>query len=172
MTFKCQDCGKQWYYDVQKCIFCKGDVVNVATGRSTVRGGTRIDIPSPGHSRVPYYDLLLEDEHGNFHIRKSFTECALGTVIEAEAVREIPERIVGVVGAGTMGSGIAQVCAQIGYRVILSDISEFYDDQLKATIKAVTSAIEPLMIVIMGGIVAFIAASILLPIFKMSQLVK
>jgi len=54
---------------------------------------------------------------------------------------------------------------------ILSDVSEFYDDQLKATIKAVTSAIEPLMIVLMGGIVGFIAASILLPIFKMSQLV-
>lgn len=55
---------------------------------------------------------------------------------------------------------------------ILSDISEYYDDQLKATIKAATSAIEPLMIIVMGGIVAFIAASILLPIFKMSQLVK
>ena len=53
---------------------------------------------------------------------------------------------------------------------ILNDISDFYDDQLKSTIKAVTSAIEPLMIVLMGGIVAFIAASILLPIFKMSQL--
>ncbi len=124
MTFKCEDCGKQWYYAVQKCIFCKGDVVDVATGKSTVRGSTRIDIPSPGHSRVPYFDLFLEDEHGNFHIRKSFTECVLGTIIEAEAVREIPERTIGVVGAGTMGSGIAQVCAQIGYQVILSDISE------------------------------------------------
>lgn len=55
---------------------------------------------------------------------------------------------------------------------ILRDISEFYDLQLKATIKSVTSAIEPLMIVLMGGVVGFIAASILLPIFKMSQLVK
>ena len=55
---------------------------------------------------------------------------------------------------------------------ILSNVSEFYDRQLKATIKTVTSAIEPLMIVLMGGIVAFIASSILLPIFKMSQLVK
>jgi type II secretory pathway component PulF len=35
-----------------------------------------------------------------------------------------------------------------------------------------TAAIEPLMIILMGGIVTFIAASILLPIFKMSQWVK
>jgi type IV pilus assembly protein PilC len=55
---------------------------------------------------------------------------------------------------------------------ILNDVSDFYDRQLKATIKTVTSAIEPLMIVAMGGVVGFIAASILLPIFKMSQLVK
>jgi len=55
---------------------------------------------------------------------------------------------------------------------ILTDVSEFYDRQLKATIKSVTAAIEPLMIILMGGIVAFIASSILLPIYKMSQLVK
>jgi type IV pilus assembly protein PilC len=55
---------------------------------------------------------------------------------------------------------------------ILKDVSDFYDKQLKATIKTVTGAIEPLMIILMGGVVAFIAAAILLPIFKMSQLVK
>lgn len=55
---------------------------------------------------------------------------------------------------------------------ILNDVSEFYDRQLKATIKSVTAAIEPMMIILMGGVVGFIASSILLPIFKMSQLVK
>ncbi|HUU93524.1 MAG TPA: type II secretion system F family protein [Phycisphaerae bacterium] len=75
----------------------------------------------------------------------------------------IPNSVAQMIAAGEETGTLAD---------ILTDISEFYDDQLKATIKAVTSAIEPLMIVVMGGIVAFIAASILLPIFKMSQLVK
>jgi len=75
----------------------------------------------------------------------------------------IPNSVAQMIAAGEETGTLAD---------ILNDISEFYDDQLKATIKAVTSAIEPLMIIIMGGIVAFIAASILLPIFKMSQLVK
>lgn len=30
---------------------------------------------------------------------------------------------VGVIGAGQMGAGIAQVAAQAGYRVLLSDVS-------------------------------------------------
>ena len=127
MVYECEGCHKQWYYNVKKCIFCQRNVVEVETRKSAVRGFTRIEIPSPGHSRVPYCDLFLEDEHGNFHIRKSFTEQEIGTVIEEEpkkAKQEIKKRTVGVVGAGTMGSGIAQVCAQTGYNVIMSDIKE------------------------------------------------
>jgi type IV pilus assembly protein PilC len=75
----------------------------------------------------------------------------------------IPSSVAQMISAGEDTGTLAE---------ILNDVSEFYDRQLKATIKTVTSAIEPLMIVLMGGIVAFIAASILLPIFKMSQLVK
>ncbi|MGB9668098.1 MAG: 3-hydroxyacyl-CoA dehydrogenase NAD-binding domain-containing protein, partial [Thermosulfidibacteraceae bacterium] len=33
-------------------------------------------------------------------------------------------KVVGICGSGTMGSGIAQVCAQSGYKVILYDISD------------------------------------------------
>jgi type IV pilus assembly protein PilC len=75
----------------------------------------------------------------------------------------IPPSVTQMISAGEDTGSLATV---------LNDISEFYDKQLKATIKTVTAAIEPLMIILMGGIVAFIAASILLPIFKMSQLVK
>jgi type IV pilus assembly protein PilC len=52
---------------------------------------------------------------------------------------------------------------------VLKDISEFYARELKTTIKTVTSMIEPLMIVVMGVLVGFIAMSIILPIFKMSS---
>jgi type IV pilus assembly protein PilC len=77
--------------------------------------------------------------------------------------RYIPSSVSQMISAGEETGALAE---------ILSDVSDFYDRQLKATIKSVTSAIEPLMIMLMGGIVGFIVASILLPIFKMSQLVK
>ena len=55
---------------------------------------------------------------------------------------------------------------------VLTDIAEFYARELKDTIKAVTSLIEPVMIVFMGGVVGFIAMSIILPVFKMSSMAK
>ena len=57
-------------------------------------------------------------------------------------------------------------------REVLDEVSEFYGRELKAVIKSVTAMIEPIMIVLMGSIVGFIAMSIILPIFKLSQLVK
>jgi len=37
---------------------------------------------------------------------------------------------------------------------------------------AITSMIEPIMILVMGLVVSFIVVSILLPIFEMNQLIK
>ena len=55
---------------------------------------------------------------------------------------------------------------------VLEEVSEYYHRLLREAIKAVTSMIEPIMIVVMGSVVGFIAMAIILPIFKMSSLVS
>jgi type IV pilus assembly protein PilC len=75
----------------------------------------------------------------------------------------LPRAVVQMIAAGEESGKLGET---------LDSVSKFYNKELKATIKAVTSMIEPMMIVAMGGIVGFIAMSIILPIFKMSQLVK
>ena len=55
---------------------------------------------------------------------------------------------------------------------VLQAVSTFYARELKTVIKTVTSMIEPIMIVLMGVLVGFIAMSVILPIFKMSNLVS
>ena len=75
----------------------------------------------------------------------------------------LPRNVVQMIAAGEESGKLGEV---------LRDIAEFYAKELKATIKTVTAMIEPIMIVFMGGIVGFIAMSIILPIFKMSSLVK
>lgn len=55
---------------------------------------------------------------------------------------------------------------------VLDEVSAYYGKQLKDNIKTATGLIEPIMILFMGGVVGFIAMSIILPIFKMSSIVK
>jgi type IV pilus assembly protein PilC len=50
---------------------------------------------------------------------------------------------------------------------MLSKVSDFYDQEVENAVKALTSLIEPCLIVVMGGIVGFIAVSIMAPIFKL-----
>ena len=75
----------------------------------------------------------------------------------------MPSSVVQMIRSGEDSGNMAEV---------LGDIAGFYARELKSVIKAVTSMIEPIMIVLMGLMVGFIAMSIILPIFKMSSLVS
>jgi type II secretory pathway component PulF len=55
---------------------------------------------------------------------------------------------------------------------VLEEVADFYQRVLRDAIKTMTSMIEPVLIVVMGGMVGFIAMAIILPIFKMSSLVS
>jgi type IV pilus assembly protein PilC len=50
---------------------------------------------------------------------------------------------------------------------MLIKVSDFYDQEVDNAVKALTSMIEPCLIVVMGGLVGFIAISIMAPIFKL-----
>lgn len=49
---------------------------------------------------------------------------------------------------------------------MLGKIADFYDDQVSAAVKALTSIIEPIMIIFIGGIVGFVVISMYLPMFE------
>ncbi len=55
---------------------------------------------------------------------------------------------------------------------MLAKIAEFYESEVDATVKALTSIIEPLMIVVVGGIVGGIIVAMYLPMFKIFELVQ
>jgi type IV pilus assembly protein PilC len=52
---------------------------------------------------------------------------------------------------------------------LLEKISDFYDDQVSAAVKTLTSMIEPIMIGIMGFLVGGIVLAVFLPIFELQK---
>jgi len=55
---------------------------------------------------------------------------------------------------------------------MMSKIADFYEDEVAASVKALTSILEPLMIVIVGAMVGFIVISMYMPLFKVYDQIK
>ncbi len=55
---------------------------------------------------------------------------------------------------------------------MLGKIADFYEDEVDAAVASLTSIIEPLMMILVGGVVGIIIISMYLPMFKMLQLVN
>jgi type IV pilus assembly protein PilC len=51
---------------------------------------------------------------------------------------------------------------------MLSKIADFYEDEVDAAVDALTSLIEPFMMVFLGGTIGTMLAAMYLPIFKMA----
>jgi type IV pilus assembly protein PilC len=55
---------------------------------------------------------------------------------------------------------------------MLSKIADFYEDQVGAAVKQLASILEPVMIVLVGGMVGFIVISMYMPLFKVYDSIK
>ena len=55
---------------------------------------------------------------------------------------------------------------------MMSKIADFYEDEVAASVKALTSIIEPLMIVVVGAIVGFIVIAMYLPMFSVYDQIR
>lgn len=82
-----------------------------------------------------------------------------GALVESNLM---PSNVVQMIRSGEDSGTLSEV---------LRDVSEYYARELRTVIKTTVSMIEPIMIVLMGILVGFIAMSIILPIFKMSSAV-
>jgi type IV pilus assembly protein PilC len=59
-----------------------------------------------------------------------------------------------------------------GLDTMLNKVADFYEDEVAAAVKALTSILEPVMIVLVGGIVGFIVIAMYMPMFKVYDSIK
>jgi type IV pilus assembly protein PilC len=52
---------------------------------------------------------------------------------------------------------------------MLANVSEFYDEEIESRLTRMVSAIEPLILVFMGGVIAVLLYAFYLPLFRLSQ---
>jgi len=121
------------------------------------------------HSGVPILQSLdiSKSVMGNTRLMKVVDDVAVA-VREGESMarvmersREFPPLVHHMVAIGEKSGQLEQM---------LQNIALAYNNEVETTLSRLTSVLEPLMILLMGGMVAFIVFSILMPIMQMNNL--
>lgn len=111
------------------------------------------------------------------------TAHALGNVVYEKALLEaIPEvqngtMLSSVIGKNPLFPAIVPQMLSVGEETgqtdtVLVKVADFYEEEVDVAIEGLSSIIEPVMIVFMGGMVGLIAASVMLPIANLSSSIK
>jgi type IV pilus assembly protein PilC len=118
------------------------------------------------HSGVPLLQAIdiTAKTAGNSHMERAMDDVKLsvqrgGTI--AEPLRQskmFPTMVAHMVGVGEETGNLDGM---------LSKVADFYEDEVAAVIKALTSILEPVMIILVGAIVGFIVISMYLPLFQL-----
>jgi type IV pilus assembly protein PilC len=123
------------------------------------------------HSGVPILQAIdiTGKTAGNYHIEKAMADVREsvqrgGTI--GEPLRrspKFPSMVAHMVGVGEETGNLDGM---------LGKVADFYEDEVAAVIKALTSILEPVMIILVGAIVGFIVISMYLPLFEVYDKIR
>ncbi|MBX3035083.1 MAG: type II secretion system F family protein [Bdellovibrionaceae bacterium] len=106
---------------------------------------------------------------GNIVIEQALLRCkesvSQGRPFAAPLAKEkvFPDMVVQMIAIGEQSGTMDQMLAKI---------ADFYEDEVEVAVKAMTSVIEPLLMVVLGAIIAFIVIAMYLPVFNMADTVQ
>jgi type IV pilus assembly protein PilC len=154
-----------WHATILKAPLFGPLIRKVAVARFTRTLGTMIS------SGVPILDALeiVAKSAGNRTIEKAIlyvrAKISEGKNIAGPLAdtKVFPPMVVQMIGVGEATGAMDQM---------LSKIADFYDDEVDVAVGALTSMIEPLMMVVLGGIVGFFMIAMYLPIFNIAGNIK
>jgi general secretion pathway protein F len=95
---------------------------------------------------------------------------AIGSIRGGESIAEPLKRSKAFPPMVTHMIAIGEKSGQL--EQMLENVSRAYETDVETRVQALTSLLEPLMIVILGGVVGFIALAILMPLIQMNNLVE
>ncbi|MEC7523413.1 MAG: type II secretion system F family protein [Myxococcota bacterium] len=154
--------GKEFWHRLLLTMPVLGPVMRkIAVARFTRTLGTLLS------SGVPILDAMnvVAKSAGNVIVEKAI-------IVTAEKIREgrtmaeplmetkvFPPMVVQMIGVGEQTGALDQM---------LNKIADFYEDEVDVAVAALTSMLEPIMLVVVGGMVGFILVAMYLPIFSIA----
>jgi type IV pilus assembly protein PilC len=154
-----------WHQTVLKLPLAGTLIRKIAVARFTRTMGTMLS------SGVPILDSLeiVAKSAGNKTIEKAImyvrAKISEGKNIAGPLAETgvFPPMVVQMIGVGEATGAMDQM---------LNKIADFYDDEVDVAVGALTSMLEPLMMVFLGGTIGYMMIAMYLPIFTMAGTIK
>ncbi len=154
--------GKEFWHRFLLTVPILGPVMRkIAVARFTRTLGTLLS------SGVPILDAMtiVAKSAGNVVIEKAINGTA-DRIREGRTMADplmeskvFPPMVVQMIGVGEQTGALDQM---------LNKIADFYEDEVDVAVAALTSMLEPIMLVVVGGIVGFIMIAMYMPIFDLA----
>jgi type IV pilus assembly protein PilC len=158
--------GKQAFdhFMINSPIF--GDVVQKSSVARMSR--TMSTLLSSGINMIEAIDIAAKTS-GNSVIEKALYACKESVTVgkpfhlPLSRQKEIPQMVAQMVAIGEQSGTLD---------TMLGKVADFYEDEVENAVRAMTSLIEPLMMVGLGGLIAFILVAMYLPIFQLGDTIS
>jgi len=158
--------GKEFWHRLLLTLPVIGPVMRkIAVSRFTRTLGTLLT------SGVPILDALeiVAKASGNVVVEKGILDTAQ-KIREGRTMAEplmetkvFPPMVVQMIGVGEQTGALDQM---------LNKIADFYEEEVDIAVAALTSLLEPIMMVVIGGMVGFMLIAMYMPIFEIAGKVK
>jgi type IV pilus assembly protein PilC len=158
--------GKRLFHKTLLVLPIMGPVLNkIAVARFTRTLGTLLQ------SGVPILDALeicaktsgnVILESGIMHVRQRISE-GQNMVEPLMEAKVFPDMVVQMIGVGEQTGALDQM---------LNKIADFYEEETDVAVSSMTSMLEPIMMVGIGGMVGVVLISMYLPIFELAGNIK
>jgi type IV pilus assembly protein PilC len=142
-----------------------GDVIQKSSVARMTR--TLSTLLSSGIGLIEAIDIASRTA-GNYVIQKALTDCKESVIVgkpfhvPLSRQKEIPRMVSQMVGIGEQSGSLD---------TMLAKVADFYEEEVENAVKNMTSLIEPIMMVVLGGIIAGILVAMYLPIFGLAETV-
>ena len=120
---------------------------------------------SSGISMIESIEIAAKTA-GNSVIEKALQDCKSAVSVgkpfhmPLSRQKEIPMMVAQMVAIGEQSGALD---------TMLGKVADFYEDEVENSVKAMTTLIEPILMIVLGGIIAFILIAMYLPIFQLGD---
>lgn len=166
ITFVKTPFGRSWFDNVMLKAPVFGNIIRkVAVARFTRTLGTLL------RSGVPLMTALeiTQDTAGNVHIaagiakvREAVSE-GEGMTKPLEQTKLFPPMVTQMISIGEESGNVD---------AMLTKVADFYDEEVEQAVKALTSLLEPIMMVLIGGMVGSMIIGMYLPMFSVISAIQ